>query len=65
MSDSIPNPWISQYIIQVAEKFGKSFTEIPIDVITPTKMKRVQIIEVSVSIHFVFSGLTVAVSNIQ
>jgi len=64
MSDSIPTQWISQYIINVAETFGKSFTEIPIDDITPVKKKRVQIIEVSVFIDFLLSGLTVAVSDI-
>ncbi|OJA08685.1 hypothetical protein AZE42_01178 [Rhizopogon vesiculosus] len=45
MSDSIPSQWISQHIIKVAETFGKSFTEVPIDAITPDRMKRVQIIE--------------------
>lgn len=64
MSDSIPTQWISQYIIHVAETFGKSFTEIPVDAISPAKKKRVQIIEVSISNHFLLSGLTVTVSDI-
>jgi hypothetical protein len=55
MSDSIPIQWISKYLVDVAERYGKSFTEIPIDAITPTKKKRVQIIEVSASTHFLLA----------
>ncbi|KAG0707358.1 hypothetical protein DFH29DRAFT_25482 [Suillus ampliporus] len=45
MSNSIPTQWISQYLIKVAETCGKSFADIPIEAITPSKKKRVQIIE--------------------
>ncbi|KAG2750218.1 hypothetical protein P692DRAFT_201853939 [Suillus brevipes Sb2] len=45
MSESIPVQWISQYIIKVAETCGKSFADVPIDAISPSKKKRVQILE--------------------
>ncbi|KAG1862501.1 hypothetical protein DFJ58DRAFT_912521 [Suillus subalutaceus] len=45
MSDSIPTQWISQYIIKIAELCGKSFTDVPIEAISPSKNKRVQILE--------------------
>ncbi|KAG2150562.1 hypothetical protein DEU56DRAFT_35387 [Suillus clintonianus] len=44
MSDSL-HPWISQYLITVAETSGKSFADLPIEAISPSKKKRVQIIE--------------------
>jgi hypothetical protein len=65
MSDSIPMQWISQYIINVAETCGKSFADIPIEAISPSKKKRVQILEVRTSTHFLRSVLTAAVFNIQ
>jgi hypothetical protein len=64
MSESIPVQWISQYIIKVAETCGKSFADVPIDAISPSKKKRVQILEVRPSIHFLRSVLTAAVFNI-
>ncbi|KAG1808237.1 uncharacterized protein BJ212DRAFT_1303113 [Suillus subaureus] len=45
MSESIPTQWISQYIIKVAETCGKSFTDVPVEAISPSKNKRVQILE--------------------
>ncbi|KAG2036056.1 hypothetical protein BDR03DRAFT_1000655 [Suillus americanus] len=45
MSESIPTQWISQYIIKVAETCGKLFTDVPIEAISPSKNKRVQILE--------------------
>ncbi|KAG1895510.1 uncharacterized protein F5891DRAFT_1175555 [Suillus fuscotomentosus] len=45
MSESIPVQWISQYIIKVAETCGKSFTDVPLEAISPSKKKRVQILE--------------------
>ncbi|KAG1719298.1 hypothetical protein EDB19DRAFT_2030420 [Suillus lakei] len=45
MSDSIPVQWISQYLIKVAETCGKSFTDVPIEAISPSKKMRVQILE--------------------
>ncbi|KAG2146004.1 uncharacterized protein EDB93DRAFT_496756 [Suillus bovinus] len=45
MSESIPMQWISQYIIKVAETYGKSFADVPLDNISPSKKKRVQVLE--------------------